>query len=63
MLKIINKKSPKFTDLIRPLIKDEYFMNGIKINENIFAFSSNGCKKSGEDKLIFYNLMTKKINK
>lgn len=61
MLKIINKKSPKFTDLIRPLIKDEYFMNGIKINENIFAFSSNGCKKSGEDKLIFYNLMTKKI--
>ena len=44
-----------------PLINGEYFINGIKINEKIFAFSSKREKEIGEDKLIIYNLSQKKI--
>ena len=42
-------------------ITDTKFINGIKINENIIAFSSNNIYKNGEDKLCFYNLNKKTI--
>ena len=46
---------------IVPLINNKYFTNGIKINENIYAFTSDRNKSTGEDKLLFYNLGKKKI--
>ena len=36
---------------IVPLINNKYFTNGIKINENIYAFTSDRNKSTGEDKL------------
>ena len=38
-----------------------YIINGIKINENLVAFSSNSIFNTGKDKLFIYNLDKKEI--
>ena len=42
---------------------DGYYREGIVININIFAFTSNKIISGGEDTIIFYNFMTEKIFK
>ena len=42
-------------------IKDKKYIDGIKINDNIVALSSNSIYNNGEDKLVFYNVKTKNI--
>ena len=42
-------------------IKDKKYIDGIKINDNIVALSSNSVYNNGEDKLVFYNVKTKNI--
>ena len=46
--------SEKFTTLI-----NNPFVGGIKLNENILAFTSNNMLPNGEDKIIFFNYKTK----
>ena len=43
------------------IFKDKNYINGIKINENLVALSSNNVKRKGEDKLLFYDLNKKAI--
>ena len=42
-------------------IIDKSFWGGIQINENLFAFTSNKILLNGENKMIFYNLISRKI--
>ena len=44
-------------------ISNQPYKNGIKLNKNIIVLTSNCVLVDGEDKLIFYNLDTKKILK
>lgn len=44
-------------------ISEQTFKSGIKLNENIVALASNRVLPGGEDKLIFYNVKSKKKNK
>ena len=44
-------------------ISDQAFKSGIKLNENIVALASNRVLPGGKDKLIFYNVKSKKKNK
>ena len=40
---------------------NDFYFSGIKISENIFAFTSNSVDKNGEDKIIFFNIYNKKL--
>ena len=47
-----------------PIFEDKInIIGGIKINENLVAFSSNSVYNKGKDKLFFYYLNEKKIAK
>ena len=46
---------------ISTILSGKSYINGIKINKNTIAISSNSVCKMGEDKLIFYNLEQIKI--
>ena len=39
---------------------EQAFFGGLKVSENILAITSNSIMPGGEDKLIFYNIKTKK---
>ena len=43
-------------------ISDKTFIGGIKINDKIVVLYSNSIIQNGEDKLIFYNIKTKRIS-
>ena len=42
-------------------ISNKSYNAGIQIQDNIFAFTSNKTNINGEDKIIFYNIISKKI--
>ena len=42
---------------------DKSYRNGIKINDNIIALSSNSVIPEGEDILLFYNISKKSVSK
>ena len=44
-------------------ISDNIYRGGIQMNDNIFALTSNRVIKSGEDKLILYNTLTRLIKR
>jgi hypothetical protein len=48
-------------DSTQLLIADGLFYNGIKINKNIFAFTSKKLLSKGKDSIIFYNMLYKNI--
>ena len=57
------------TDFLNTIIQttkhsiiEKRYMGGIKINDNIVAFVSNKLLSNGENKIIFYNINTTKIN-
>ena len=45
------------------IINEKTYRSGIKINDNIIALASNSLLPRGENKLIFYNIKSKKISK
>jgi len=45
------------------IITEKTYRSGIKINDNIIALASNSLLPGGENKLIFYNIKSKKISK
>ena len=45
------------------IINEKTYRSGIKINDNIIALASNSLLPKGENKLIFYNIKSKKISK
>lgn len=52
--------------IIKPqkfLIYKKAYIGAIKINNKIVGFTSNRFLYNGEDKLIFYNINTRKFNK
>ena len=50
--------------IIEDIFKTQiYIINGIKINDNLVALSSNSIFKTGKDKLFIYNLNKKTITK
>ena len=60
----------KLTDFMNSIMKtqedkiyDKAYINGIKINDKIVGFTSNSFLLNGEDKLIFYNINSRKIIK
>ena len=44
-------------------INEKTFRSGIKISDNIIVLASNSLLPKGENKLIFYNIKSKKISK
>ena len=44
------------------ITRENTYRNGIKINDNTFAFTSNSIIPNGQDKLIFVNFNSKKIS-
>ena len=44
------------------IVTDEVFIGAIRITENILALTSNSILPNGNDKLIFYNIKSKKIS-
>jgi len=66
-----NKGSYLFNNLLNPQnyqiepekILENSYKNGIIVNENIIAFTSNGIYPNGVDNLVFYNLKTNSIIK
>ena len=44
------------------IVSDEIFIGSIKITDNIVALTSNSIIPHGKDKLIFYNIKSKKIS-
>ena len=45
------------------IINEKAYRSGIKINDNIISLASNILLPRGENKLIFYNIKSKKISK
>ena len=45
------------------IITEKTYRSGIKINDNIIALASNSLLPAGENKLILYNVKSKKISK
>ena len=45
------------------IIDEKTYRSGIKINDNIIALASNSLLPEGENKLIFYNIKSKKKSK
>ena len=43
-------------------ISEDYYKGGIKITDKILVLTSNSIRPNGKDKLIFYNIKTKKIS-
>jgi len=48
--------------IINEFVHEKTYFCGIKINEDIVALTSNRVIPNGDDKLIFYNLESKKIS-
>ena len=53
----------KDNEVNQTIITEKTYRSGIKINDNIIALTSNGLLPRGENKLIFYNIKSKKISR
>ena len=53
----------KDNEVNQTIITEKTYRSGIKINDNIIALASNGLLPRGENKLIFYNIKSKKISR
>ena len=52
----------KDNEVSQSIINEKTYRSGIKINDNIIALASNSLLPKGENKLIFYNIKSKKIS-
>ena len=53
----------KDNEVNQSIITEKTYRSGIKINDNIIVLASNSLLPRGENKLIFYNVKSKKISK
>ena len=53
----------KDNEVNQSIITEKTYRSGIKINDNIIALASNSLLPRGENKLIFYNIKSKKISR
>ena len=60
---LLNEINKKITIQKENKIKKNSFWSGIKIDDNLFAFTSNKVLLNGEDKIIIYDSTSKHIKK
>jgi len=53
----------KDNEVSQSIITEKTYRSGIKINDNIIALTSNSLLPRGDNKIIFYNVKSKKISK
>jgi len=58
---IINNLNNKIINIKEKKIMNKSYRAGIQINNKIYAFTSNSASKNGEDKIIFYNIISDKF--
>ena len=58
---IINNLNNKIISIKERKIMNKSYRAGIQINNKIYAFTSNSASKNGEDKIIFYNIISDKF--
>ena len=58
---IINNLNNKIISIKERKIMNKSYRAGIQINNKIYAFTSNSANKNGEDKIIFYNIISDKF--